>query len=158
MFLTASMLLLFAAPLGPERAEGKLEPPTVRFQGLSVSGNPLFEVSNPNAAPLPFSGYANTKNGSDGVIDGKISPLYAVQLRQGEQWKEHVLGWCGTGTGPVTIPAKTKVVFEAYGLPAPGWEEIKIGLRWYATENRSGPAEIAWSNPILRRQVEKKAP
>lgn len=158
MLFAASMLIALAAPLGPKNAEGKLETPTVRFQGLSVAGNPILEVANPNAVPLPFSGYATTKNGSEGVVDGKISPLFAVQVRQGEQWKEHVLGWCGTGTGPVTIPAKTKVVFEAYAAPAAGGEEIKIGLRWYATENRSGPGEIAWSNPILRRQVEKKAP
>src|SRR5947209_3876999 len=104
--LTAVLLLAGAAPLAAQQPPGKLEPPAVRFQGVSPAGQAVFEVTNPNAAPLHFIGYATTKNGNVGVVDGKISPLYALDLRRGDAWTNTGLGWCGTGMGPVTIPAR----------------------------------------------------
>src|SRR4051794_18419666 len=91
----ALLLTAFAGAIEPDPTKKPL-PPVVKFQGISPSGQLLFEVSNPNAEPAPYVGYrANAF--PPPLKEGTISPLYRIELRRGGAWKPADLGWCGTG-------------------------------------------------------------
>jgi hypothetical protein len=52
------------------------------------------------------------------------------------------MGWCGTGIGPVSIPAKGKGTFEAL-LPEGEWDEARFGVTWHTRPDRK-VANVAW--------------
>jgi hypothetical protein len=112
-----------------------------------------FEVTNPNANPLPYLGY---ESGSfdPKIPAGTIAPLYKAELLLGKEWKEHKIGWCGTGIGPVTIPAKGKVKFSVL-IPVGEWEKVRVGLVWFATADEKSP-HTAWTRGIDRKDVKKE--
>ncbi len=112
-----------------------------------------FQVTNPNPTPLPYLGY--TSDSFDPKIpDGTIVPLHKVGLLQGKEWKEYKLAWCGTGIGPVTIPANGKVTFAA-DVPIGEWAEIRIGLVWFVSADEKDP-QTAWTSAIDRKDVKKE--
>jgi hypothetical protein len=112
-----------------------------------------FQVTNPNLTPLPYLGY--TSDSFDPKIpDGTIVPLHKVGLLQGKEWKEYKSGWCGTGIGPVTIPANGKVTFGAQ-VPIGEWAEIRIGLVWFVSADKKDP-QTAWTSAIDRKDVKKE--
>jgi hypothetical protein len=134
----------------------KLKPPVLKLTSSAVSqGNVAlyFEVSNPNALPLPFVGYT-PDSFEGGLKAGTIAPIYRVELLQNTKWKPHSIGWCGTGIGPVSIPDKRQATFSV--LQSMGeWQAVKVGLSWFPTKDQTKP-EIAWSEPITRENLNKK--
>lgn len=145
MLATLSVFLIAAAPMvDPEPPSPQ---PVVKFRGAaSRNGHTYltFEVSNAGSKPIPYLGY-------EGKPDSKvISPLYSTAQKKGTAWKESGGGWCGTGIGPVAIPARGKVTFTA-SVPTGDWDEIKVGLRWYQAPGQKGKALIAWSDAITRK-------
>jgi hypothetical protein len=149
--LTTAVILLLAAPAG--EAPTKLEPPKVILLSVGKDGSLTFEVSNPNAEPLPFVGYLPSSF-EGGLKEGTISPIYRIELLHGREWKDKKIGWCGTGIGPVSIPAKGKVTFQML-LPDGEWDEFRVGLTWYTTANRKEHAVI-WSDGLSRKAIEAK--
>ena len=141
------------APKPP--APAKLNPPTIKMTKVGREGElvrVVFEVTNPNADPLPYAGY--TADSFDPKIpNGTIAPLYRVEFLRGKEWKAHQVGWCKTGQGAVTIPGKGKVTFDAH-VPAGDWEEARIGLVWFATAERKDPQTV-WGEPIGKKEFEK---
>jgi hypothetical protein len=129
--------------------------PVLRLAGASESGGFValtFEVTNPNAKPLPYLGY-EPGSFDPKIPAGRIVPISKAELLQGKEWKEHKTGWCGTGIGPVTIPARGKVTFSVL-IPAGEWEEVRVGLVWFATTDKKSP-QTAWSRGIARKDVKR---
>ncbi len=141
----------------PEPAT-KLKPPQLKLNSFSVShGNVAlyFEVTNPNALPLPFVGYT-PDSFEGGLKAGTIAPIYRVELLHDKTWKRAPHGWCGTGIGPVSIPAKGQGTFSVL-QPLGDWQAVKVGLAWFPTADRTKP-EVSWSDPITREDISKKKP
>jgi hypothetical protein len=133
----------------------KLDPPVLKLTGAVQRGEHVylsFEVTNPNAEPLPYLGYT-ADSFEPKIPEGTISPLFRVEQLQGKEWKTKNPGWCGTGIGPVTIPAKGKVKFEAHVLAA-GWKEVRVGLVWYPATWEKDP-QVAWTSAIDPKDVKK---
>jgi len=137
----------------------KLRPPAVKFTGAtSTHGHTLmtFEVANPNDVPLPYVGYTS-ESFEGGLPAGTISPLYRIELQKDGAWKAHSVGFCGTGVGPVTLPARSKVTF---GVLRPGgeWDAAKVGLVWSdaATDGKEGA--VTWSSPITPQDLAGEKP
>jgi hypothetical protein len=154
--LLVALLLPVAVRAGEPEPAPKLKPPELKLTSSAVgSGNVAlyFEVTNPNAAPVPFVGYTSDSF-EGGLKAGTIAPIYRVELLQDKKWKPHAIGWCGTGIGPVSIPAKGRVTFSVL-QPIADWEAVKVGLAWFPTSDRAKP-EVAWSEPITRASVTKK--
>ena len=149
-----STILLLATTIAAEPP--KPTAPVLRLAGTAESGGFValtFEVTNPNANPLPYLGY--TSDSFDPKIPmGTIVPISKTELLQAKEWKEHKTGWCGTGIGPVTIPAKGKVIFAVL-IPAGEWEKVRVGLVWFATADEKSP-QTAWSDGIDRKDVKKE--
>jgi hypothetical protein len=153
---SALLLTALAGAVEPDPTK-KPQPPAVKFQGVTASGQMLLEVTNPNAEPVPYVGYLPNAFAPP-LKDGRISPLYRIELRRGGAWKPADLGWCGTGVGPVSIPARGRATFEIHP-PQREWDEVRIGLTWFPGADRKGPPAVAWSNPISRKDAPlKKAP
>jgi hypothetical protein len=147
-------ILLLATTIAAEGT--KPTAPVLKLAGAAESGGNValtFEVTNPNANPLPYLGY--TPDSFDPKIpEGTIVPIHKVELLQGKEWKEYKIGWCGTGIGPVTIPAKGKVRFSVL-IPGGEWEEVRVGLVWFATADEKSP-ETAWTSAIEHKDVKKE--
>jgi hypothetical protein len=152
--MLATITLLLAAPV-PEHLD-KPKPPEVRHTGTIERGMYVvlqFEVTNTNTADLHYTGYlSNSFEG--GLKSGVIAPMYQVELRQGKDWKAHQVGWCGTGKGPVTIPAKGKGTFEATA-PAGEWDEARVGVTWFTGADRK-TADVAWGTVTRKDATPKK--
>lgn len=146
---TAFPLLLALAAPSPEPKE--LKAPVLKLVSATLhDGNAAltFEVHNPNAAPLPYVGYTS-KSFEGGLKEGTIAPIYRVELDAGDGWKKHEPGWCGTGIGPVAIPAKGKGTFQAH-VPAGSWEKVRVGLTWSKSDDRKAGSDVAFSAPVSR--------
>jgi hypothetical protein len=146
--LTMTYALLLAAPAADPEPPATLKAPVVKFIGLK-GGALVFEVSNPNKQALPYIGYTS-ESFAGGLEKGTIAPIYKVELCQAKAWKEHRMGWCGTGKGPVSVPGKGKATFTAHA-PGGEWDEVRIGVTWYATADRKGAATTAWSDAVTRK-------
>ncbi len=42
----------------------------------------------------------------------KCSPFYSFEYKDGKDWKENALGWCGTGAGQFTLPKGKSATFK----------------------------------------------
>ena len=160
-FTTAQMRVTGACAIGAAVQAGepqpapKLKPPLLKLTSSSVSqGNVAlyFGVTNPNDLPLPFVGYT-PDSFEGGLKSGTIAPIYRIELRRYKTWKPGSIGWCGTGIGPVSIPAKGSVTFAVL-QPIGDWEAVRVGLSWFAISDRTKP-EIAWSDSITRETLTK---
>lgn len=140
--MLALVTMLVAAPVPKDPA--RVEAPTVRHVSTTQRGGHAylkFEISNWNDAPLHYSGYTSDSF-EGGLKAGAIMPVYRLETKQGKEWNARRLGWCGTGRGPVTIPAKGKGTFE---VPVPDglWDEARIGVTWFTGADRK-TADVAW--------------
>jgi hypothetical protein len=129
--------------------------PVLRLAGAIENGEFValtFEVTNPNAKPLPYLGY-EPGSFNPKIPEGRIVPISKTELLQGKEWKEHRTGYCGTGIGPVAIPAKGKVLFAVL-VPVSEWKKARVGLVWFATADKKSP-QTAWSRGIARKDVKK---
>jgi hypothetical protein len=154
--LLAALLLPATLRAGEPEPAPKLMPPVLKLTSSAVSqGNVAlyFEVTNPNATALPFVGYT-PDSFEGGLKAGTISPIYRVELLRDKAWKAAPIGWCGTGIGPVSIPAKRQVTFSVL-QPMGEWEAARVGLAWFPASDRTKP-EIAWSDSITRESLTKK--
>jgi hypothetical protein len=140
-------------------AADRLKPPVVQFTGTTVKyGHTFlaFEVTNPNEAPVPYSGYT-PDSFTGGLKEGTIAPLYRVELRNGPTWADHAVGHCGTGRGPVEIPPRSKVTFDVLA-PGGAWDAVKVGLVWWDPSAGAREGATAWSGAISRKDAEGTAP
>jgi hypothetical protein len=144
MLTTVTVALLFA-----------LQPPAISFRGAAKNGVLVFEMSNPNAEPLPYLGYTPDSL-EGGLPKGTIAPLYRVDVLRGKQWKPYRMGWCGTDLGDVSIPGKGKATF-AVGLPDGDWQRFRVGVTWYTTAGRK-ESGVAWSDAVSRDDIARKKP
>ncbi|AWM39705.1 hypothetical protein GobsT_19380 [Gemmata obscuriglobus] len=145
MLFTLAALLVAADPVPPSAPIFKL----IGTERVGERYRLTFEVTNPNADPMPYFGYT-ADSFQPKIPDGQICPLYQIQLRDEKEWKSHQPGWCKTGVGPVSIPAKGTVTFEAH-VPADGWREVRVGLRW--SENPKAKSQTAWSSAVDRKDI-----
>jgi hypothetical protein len=148
LLLSAAGLTLATLTSAADKPE--LVPPQVKFTGAKTTeGHTLwtFEVANPNDVPVPYVGYTSDSF-EGGLPEGSISPLFRIQLQQAGEWKAHPVGFCGTGIGPVTLPAKSKVTFAVIAPPG-DYSAAQVGLAWShpgAPEDQN--PSIAWCSPI----------
>jgi hypothetical protein len=144
----AAFVLAAASLLGPPSAPVfKLTDAVERRPKIYLT----FEVTNPNAILMPYYGY--TPDSFSPKTPGAIAPLYGIEYLRGKDWKKFPSAWCGTGIGPVSIPAKGKMKFEA-SVPVFEWEEVRFSLIWYPMVDEKDP-QIAWSNAVERKTVKK---
>lgn len=150
--MLASFLVL-ATTILAETA--KPSPPELKLIGITETDGMVaasFKVINPNSRSLPYLGY--TPDSFDPKIpNGTIVPLHKIESFQGKEWKEHKLGWCGTGIGPVSIPAKGTVTFAVL-VSAGEWEKLRVGLVWFASTDEKDH-RTTWSGEINRKDVKK---
>jgi hypothetical protein len=152
--LAAFAALALAAPAPPPKAPAQLQPPAVKL--VSVNGGVMtFEISNLNAAPLPYSGYT-PESFSPCLREGTVAPWYSLELRRGGAWKPVPMLRCKTGKGPVSVPARGKATFDVY-TPAGDWDEVRVGLTWFRTADHKEPA-VAWSAGVNKGLVELRRP
>lgn len=136
------------------RQPAALAPPEVRFAGVTRrdGDNVLaFDVVNPNAAPVPYTGYT-PDSFSPRLAEGRIYPLHRVEFRKGGGWKEEKLGWCGTGVGPVSVAKGQKARFDVPVPEAGDWDAVRIGVSWSPGARAH---EVAWSRPITAAELRK---
>jgi hypothetical protein len=141
--LVALSVLAAAPDVDPEPP---LAAPVIKLKSATVEKeqvNLTFEVTNRSGVAVPYTGYMGLPN------DSEIAPIYRIQERKEKVWKDKGLGWCGTGRGPVTLPARGKVTFTV-GVAERDWDEMKVGLVWFATEERKEP-KVAWSEGVTRK-------
>ena len=148
------LCVLLAAPVPKEPV---VLAPIVKHTGTIARGEYVyvqFELTNPNATALHYTGYTSDSF-EGGLKDGVISPLYRLETKQGKEWKAQLVGWCGTGRGPVTIPARGKGTFEAL-VPAGEWDEARIGVVWFTGADRK-TSDVAWG-VVARKDAAPKKP
>ncbi len=150
MLTTAFLLPLAALAVD---APAKLEPPKVELLSVAKDGALIIQVSNPNAEPLPYVGYLSSSF-EGGLKEGTIAPIYGIELLRDKEWQAKKIGWCGTGIGPVSIPANGKVTFQI-PLPEGEWDRFRVGLTWYTTADGKESA-VAWSDGLSRKEGEAK--
>jgi hypothetical protein len=146
-------ILLLASTLAAEPP--KPTAPTLRLAAASEGSEFValtIEVNNPNAKPLPYLGYT-PDSFEPKIPEGTIFPLHKAELLRKNKWEADKIGWCGTGIGPVAIPANGKVKFSVL-VPAGEWEKVRVGLVWFATADEKSPI-TAWSDDIARKDVKK---
>ena len=155
--LAACLFALPAAAAPPEGKTMKSDAPRLRLVAAAADGEHwslVFEAANPGDAPVPYFGYRSDSYAPP-LKDGTISPLYRIELRSGGKWAENRQGWCGTGVGPVSLPPKGKATFAVH-VPKGDWDGLKVGLAWWPSAERKGPASVAWSDPVTAADLEKR--
>jgi hypothetical protein len=101
---------------------------------------------------VPYVGYTSDSfmgglpEGTAQPADRIIAPIYRVQLQQAGEWKDHAIGFCKTGIGPVQLAARSKVTFDVIP-PAGEWTAARVGLSWHAA-NAEEKRSVAWSGTI----------
>lgn len=154
----AVALIAAAAVSADDAAKSSLKAPVVKFAGAKQQDGFVlasFEVTNPNDVPLPYVGYTSDSF-AGGLPEGTISPIYRIELKHDDwDWKNHPVGFCGTGIGPVSLSAKKKVTFGVH-LPAGDWKAARVGLTWRESAADETQATVAWSGEIGRQDAEPK--
>src|SRR5262245_14114480 len=146
--MLAAWVLLITAN-APAADAPELLPPQVKFTGVKVrDGHSFwtFDVANANDVAVPYVGYTSDSF-EGGLSEGTSSPIYRVQLQRAGEWKDHSIGFCGTGIGPAKIASKSKVTFEVVP-PAGDWTAARVGLSWYDAADTEEKPSIAWSKMI----------
>jgi hypothetical protein len=144
---------------GKPPTKAKLKPPLLRFREFStkITGQAylvlVFDVTNPNSVPLPYSGYT-ADSFSPPLSDEKISPIYRVETQHNDKWKPKDIGFCKFGQGPVSLPPKKTKTFTVI-IAEKGWERFKVGLTWFPSEKGENPT-VAWSVPLTPKDIEKR--
>ncbi len=144
-----------------ENSAPVLKPPRIRFLGVSrvPAGEGhlrlIFEASNPNEAPLPYRGYL-AEGFAPPLHKGVIAPHYLIEFRRDGKWKPEPIGWCGTGAGPVQLPARGTAQF-AVDVPKDNWHAVKVGVDWFATPDRKGVPTTTWSDVVTPEDAAKSA-
>jgi hypothetical protein len=146
------------AEVEKERAvrPAKLKAPDVKCTAVKQADGFIsasFEVTNPNEVPLPYVGYTSDSF-EGGLKEGTIAPIFRIELKKDGKWNKHAVGFCGTGIGPVTLRAKSKVTFGA-SLPLGEWDATKVGLTWWEPAADENKAVVAWSGEISRPEGKK---
>ena len=153
MLATAAIVLLVCLPADPP---AKPEQPVVKFVSAGKNGVLTFQLTNPNADALRFSGY-RPDSFDGGLKEGTIAPLYCVEVLRGKEWHCYGSGSsCGFGWDRVSIPGKSKATFTV-DLPDGKWDKVRVGVTWYKSGNRKGPA-AAWSDALGKDEVARKRP
>lgn len=146
------------APVPPVKP---LKPIEVKFH--HVSERPagfnylalIFEMSNPNVEPVPYSGYLPDAF-QPPLKKGQISPLYELQYRRAGKWETSEIGWCGMGLGPVSIEARVRARFDVPVEMGLGWDAVSVGVVWQQnTRKVAERVQTAWSPPVTREHIEK---
>jgi hypothetical protein len=87
-----------------------------------------------------------------------MQPIYRVELKQAGKWRQHPIGWCGTGMADIEFAPKTSATFGVW-VPAGPWEAVRIGLPWHpAGAREDSPPTIAWSPEITRQEIRRGLP
>ena len=150
--LVALSVLMLAVVAEPDPTKGS-RPPVVKFQKVE-NGALIFEVINRNAETLPYVGY--TSDSIDGgLAKDVVAPLYRLEVCKDKACKPHAPGWCKTGVGAVSIPARSSVTFVVHP-PQGDWDSFRVGLIWYKTADRKGGSNIAWSETVTREATAPK--
>lgn len=115
------------------------------------------EASNPNKLPLMFVGY-RPDSFEPPVEKGRLSPIYVVELQRDGKWREHPIGWCGTGMDGIELPAGPAQSF-AIAVPAdPAIQAVRVGIHWsrpIAFETAEPDAfKTAWSESFSLAKIE----
>lgn len=150
MFITVAAALLLTLSTEPL---AKPERPTVKFLGAAKDGRLTFELANPNAEALHYTGYT-PDSFEGGLKKDTIAPLYSVEVLCGKEWKAHKMGWCGTSRGEVSVPGKGKATFALIS-PAGAWDKFRVGVTWFKTAERKESA-VAWSDAMSKDDVAPK--
>lgn len=101
---------------------------------------------NPLDVPITYHGYTMDSWATRPPV-GEIHPLYSRQVKDGDEWKDSSIGWCGTGAAEMTVPPGHAGRFAAsIVLPA---KTARAGVRCQWT----GPGEkketlVLWSSDI----------
>jgi hypothetical protein len=121
----------------------------------TFQGSPFVELScqvtNPNKAPLMVVGY-RPDSFEPPLKEGRLSPIYIVELQRDGKWEEHRVGWCGTGMDGIELPAGGGGKFTLPVPADPAWSAVRVGIRWsrpldFATAKPDAFA-IAWSEAL----------
>lgn len=145
-------LSLTTGELAYRPARQGLQPPVITLTGLSPQNGTslVFEVLNPNDAPLDYYGY--TVNSFDPPIPaGMIWPLYTCEVEREGTWTRVELGHCKTGQGEVSIPARSVQKFLVHIGEVK--EPTRYGLLWHNSGD-GWTTETAWSPTITQADVD----
>jgi hypothetical protein len=151
MLTTIAFALLLTPAAEPA---ARPEKPVLRFTG-SKDGRLAFQLSNPSAESLPYVGYLSDSF-EGGLAKGTIAPLYRIEVLRGKEWKAHNMGWCGTGLGKVSIPAKGKATFAVY-RPDGDWDRVRVGVTCFKSAERKEP-QVVWSDALSKEDLARKKP
>jgi hypothetical protein len=173
LFGASFLFSLVGAAATPPGAAGKdpadtseLAAPKIRILAMqrTEAANQQFfsfscDASNPNKAPVMFVGY-RADAFDPPIPEGSISPIYSLEFQRDGKWKEHPIGWCGTGMDGIELLAGKSQKFECAVPADAAIKAVRVGIRW------SKPVEfdsaepdvfkVAWSEPLeLKKLVDK---
>ena len=115
------------------------------------------EVSNPGTQSLWYHGY-RPDSFDPPIPKGQMRPMYRVELKQDGKWRQHPIGWCGTGMDELELAPKASATFGV-SVPAGPWEAVRIGLLWHPRGARGdSPPTVAWTPEFTRREIGRGVP
>lgn len=156
-----------AADDGAEAADDKKTSLEVRIlaAGRTTIGEAPFvslscEAANPTDTALMFVGY-RPDSFEPPLEEGRISPIFVVELLRGDVWEEYPLGWCGTGMDGIELAVEGLGKFGVAVPDEPSWQAVRVGVRWsrpldFATAEADA-FTVAWSEPFTRDGIDAAA-
>jgi len=155
----------YAGDKGSGESGSKLAEPKVRILAGSrttLADAPFFSCScealNPNKSPVMIVGY-RADSFAPPIEKGRISPIYVVELQREGKWKEHPIGWCGTGMDGIELSTAAQT-FD-FAVPADATvKAVRVGIRWSRPipfdTAEPGAFKTAWSESFSLEKLDAK--
>ena len=141
-----------AATHGPAvtAAADRETPQVVVLASQPGPGRPAWLVDlalvNPTAAPATYTGY-RMDSYERHPAPGRIGPVYVLQLKTEDGWRDQNFPRCGTGLDQMVVRPKEAGLFQA---ALTEWATAKIGVRctWVGKDGAETTG-IVWSEEVV---------
>jgi hypothetical protein len=143
----------------PPAKPPRVKPPEIILRGAGPAAlgaeNCLaltFEISNPNEASLPYTGY-RPDSFDPALAAGQISPLCQIELKRDGKWQPQPIGYCGWGMGELELAAGASATFGLM-VPADDWQAIKVAVGRFSAWSGERATTTVWSAEFSRAEIE----
>ncbi len=122
----------------------------VRTRSEALSGGKVIVAElvlvNPLDVPIRYYGYS-MDSWQTRPPAGEIHPFCSRRVKEGEEWKDAVVGKCGTGAADMKVPPKNAGRFEVM-IQLPGAvTRVGFGCLWTTADGKK-VEQIIWSDDI----------
>jgi hypothetical protein len=120
--LALSVVLAETPPGGDSEPQLRLRDPGRQMMADARGFSLNVEVSNAGTHVLKYVGY-RSDSFSPPIEEGRMAPMYRLEVRQAGKWKVCPIGWCGTGIDDIEIAPKTSATFAVWVKAGP-WDAV----------------------------------